>query len=91
MKNECTFHEYYSQFVTDFTKCTVTGYIGNKAFLTEKYNEDENLNNIPLSKWDNIAHGFCALNERNDGKLYSSLSNGICVLKTAARMIVKGE
>lgn len=94
MDNKCTHHEYYSQFVTEETKRLVIRFIGSKDFLSEKFEADNNLNNISLRQWDSIA--LCnkhigAIDENGTGVKIYSKSNAICVLKTAAIMIVKGE
>ena len=88
----CTHHEYYSQFVTQAAKDLVVKHIGNANFLSKKLAADPNLNNIPLDTWDQVValHRWVGeIDEQGDGKKIYSLSNGVCVLKTAARIIVE--
>lgn len=92
LNGRCTHHEYYSQFVTQAVKDLVTEHIGGADFLSKKLVEDPNLNNIPLDIWDQVVtnHRWVGgINEQGNGKKIYSLSNGVCVLKTAARMIVE--
>lgn len=92
LDDRCTHHEYYSQFVTQTVKALVVKHIGNANFLVKKLAADSNLNNIPLDMWDQVVtlHRWVGeIDEHGDGKKIYSLSNGICVLKTAARMIVE--
>lgn len=91
---KCTHQEYYSQFVTEESKRLVIRFIGSKDFLSQKYEADNNLNNIPLHQWDAIALYYKhigAIDENGTGVKIYYRSNAICVLKTAAMMIVKGE
>ena len=94
LDGRCTHREYYSQFVTQTVKDLVGKHIGNANFLSKKLAADPNLNNIPLDTWDRVValHRWVGeIDEQGDGKKIYSLSNGICVLKTAARMIVGGK
>ena len=94
LAGKCTHHEYYSQFVTPSIVACVLRSIGDGAYLTRMYQADKNLGNIPLEKWDSIVlqdPSIGALDEQGTGKLYYSLSNGVCVLKTAARLIIERE
>lgn len=91
MNGMCTHYEYYSQFVTPQIKNLVLHHIGDAAFLNRRLCEDRNLNNIPCCVWDTIVlhHKYVGIiDEQNDGRKIYSLSNGVCVLKCAAQMIV---
>ena len=46
---------------------------------------DEHLNTLPLKRWDNCVPSVKALCYRKAGISYMSLSQGVCVLKEAAR------
>ena len=46
---------------------------------------DEHLNTLPLKRWDNRVPSVKALCHRKAGINYMSVSEGVCVLKEAAR------
>lgn len=73
LNNECTHRQYYAQFVNEGTKHTVLTYIGKEAIMNST---DEHLNDIPLSKWDNLQIS-----------IGGSFSHTVCVAKEAARQI----
>lgn len=60
----------------------------NKEILTNALKEDENLNNIPLLRWDG-RHQFVQRELKRIGINQSSLSQTVCILKCAARQYVK--
>lgn len=77
LENKCTHREYYAQFVTDRIKSLVKSQFGEQLFNST----DPHLNDIPLSKWDNLSgtvlrSGF-------------SLSDCVCTLKEAAKQIIE--
>lgn len=102
MANECTFAEYYRQFVTPSLVEHVANAIGKERILRST---DPHLNDISLKEWDmlsgclhpsgrpfNPRHTFVfqvcgrALGEAN-GSGGVSPSDLVCVLKSAARVI----
>jgi hypothetical protein len=52
--------------------------------LFRKYQEDEHMNNVPLRKWDNLAHCFLRYN-RGAGL---SLGEAVCMQKHAAKRML---
>ena len=53
--------------------------------ITEKYQKDEYLNNVPLRYWDDLAISFLAYNRRSG----LSLSQVVCMQKHAARRLIE--
>lgn len=92
MQGNVTYAEYYGQFVTPQIIEAVKRAFGEDN-LREAYALDKNLNNIQLGRWDiltaNIPHSV-----RQDVCRAScggySLSDGVCILKRAAEILVKG-
>jgi len=84
-----THEEYYRQFVTPGILYLVESRIGIDAVRASK---DEHLNDIPLSKWDDMepfARGIAwKLKEAGDGW---SKSANVCIAKQAARMLIEGK
>lgn len=78
---------YYGEMVTDADKRTVARNIGLPALLAST---DAHLNDIALSRWDNMAalmrgpHGQM-MAKRGQGL---SQSDGVCILKAAARALI---
>lgn len=86
MNGECTFREYYSQFVNEAVKSQVLLTIGKEALLKSK---DGHLNDIPLKKWDRIRpHTLNRLHEAGDSP---TLAGAVCIVKEAARQIIEEE
>lgn len=85
MANKCDLHTYYKQFVTEH----LLQYLRNKLSLQElqkAYAEDKHLNNVKtLSWWDAVPAATYA------GLLSYSMADNVCIAKTAARMLIKGE
>ena len=92
MSKKCSHHEYYSQFVNSTMKNFILDKYPKKK-LSQLFSEDEHLNNIPISWWDNLANYFrrevAATNKIINGQNTWSLSDGVCALKAAAREIIK--
>ena len=91
MNREFTHEEYYSQFVTDGI-LNLVGKIQSKIDASE----DENFNDIPLVIWDQMSKAFGyysdvirAISKTTAGGV--SLSDKVCVLKQAARIIKKRQ
>lgn len=86
MNREATHREYYAQFVSEGMKRGLRRHM-MAAILDSK---DENMNDIPLRKWD--AAGYLANNfyirkmmqERRD---FLTEAGIVCILKEAARQI----
>jgi hypothetical protein len=93
--------EYFTQFVTDAMKRDILNFIGKEALLNST---DKHLNDIPLKQWDCLA-GFSFRGSemilkpsvipygidnllKEAGEDYSC-STGVCILKQAARQIIK--
>jgi hypothetical protein len=90
LSHKCTHSEYYSQFVTSHTLKLVNDIFG-KDHLKECYTKDQNLNNIPLYKWDNLAlfvNCDKALKECGD---FSSLAGKVCILKESAKILISED
>lgn len=87
--NECSHQEYYPQFVNDRVKYAVKTYIGLDKILAST---NEHFNDIPLHLWDNIHAEFlidrAKFKQANETDVFCwSLSDNVCILKAAARMI----
>lgn len=88
LNGKCSLDDYYSQMVTDGTKQMVTQRIGLKRLLAIT---DKHLNDIPLKEWDMLAlpvsgHAATVLKDAGD---YPTLGGAVCIVKTAARMVIK--
>lgn len=95
MIGKCTHNEYYEQFVTLSLIDNVCRLIGKDKIKASK---DKYFNDIPLQKWDGIAHiapiqllalsqgTTCALAKGKPLRVIS-LSDKICLLKAAARIV----
>ncbi len=89
---------YYGQFATPEVVAYVIDRVGADRLLKST---DEHMNDIPLRIWDrlNPPIDFKALSESNysttgtpgSTKIYYSLSDVVCISKTAARMWVAQE
>lgn len=83
MNDECSHHEYYSQFVTGNTLNTVAERIGIERI---KSSTCERFSDISLKEWDDlplIANGNL-LSEAGENR---SLSTFVCINKSAARIL----
>ena len=85
--NECTHSEYYGQFVTQGHIYKVVDTFGAKRLLQSK---DEHLNDIPLSRWDNLCIGVSAAALKECGESMS-LGTKNCILKEAARQFIESQ
>lgn len=93
LNGEIHHREYYAQFVNANLRDYVRKSIGRKLIVESK---DESFNDIPLDAWDSIAHTMRYLMNTEEFKYASdskpgfinwSLSDGICIAKTAASII----
>jgi hypothetical protein len=50
--------------------------------ITEKYQQDNNLNNVPLERWDMLAYSFLSYHCHLMNSI--SLSQAVCMQKQAA-------
>lgn len=57
------------------------------ASITAKHAKDEHLNNVPLTRWDTLAHSFLSYN-RHAGL---SLAEAVCMQKHAARILIESQ
>jgi hypothetical protein len=89
-KSPDAFHKYYSQFTTPSVQRLVASVIGVDRI---KRSTDPDFNDIPLQEWDNLQGyilscvGSSLAKANGSGGI--SLSDCVCVAKTAAR-IIKG-
>lgn len=86
---EMQHEEIYSTVVNAIGLDTLVPYLpATKDNLEKAYEKDQYLNNIPLKKW-----GFASYGVRNElakiGITSTSISDGVCTLKSAARMYIK--
>ena len=91
-ENKCTHDEYYAQFVTESVKQLVlTKWSANE--IKKSFAVDKNLNNLPLAQWDKLAEILSMNNDlmrklaKANGTGGTSLSDRVCTLKRAAKMI----
>ena len=90
MGKECTHREYYGQFVTPHIVDSVADQIGRDIL---RYSTDEHLNDIALSRWDNVFLTQDALRmvtKANESGGYS-LSDTVCIAKEAARQFIESD
>ena len=76
--------EWYAQFVTNETKDRISRIIGKDRI---KASTDPHFNDIPLREWDAIVHTYGVTKRIREAGDYPTLSNGVCILKEAARQI----
>lgn len=91
LNHECTHRQYYEQFVNASIYSMVKDAIKRrKVDIVAAIKEDEHINNVPLPFWDNLAGNLYDVNTKM--KLagdYLTLSGGVCIVKTAAKMIAE--
>lgn len=90
LDGKCTHSEYYSQMVkATNAKDMVVNYWGLEK-LKKAYNEDMNLNTIPIKEWDILAKRLVIGPQLTFSELgdMNTLSSRVCVLKEAARQVV---
>jgi hypothetical protein len=88
MDGKATFSEYYAQFITPELVEAVKAKIGIDKVKSSK---DPHLNDIPLSKWDNLFTDYSLkkgiekkMHEAND---FLSLAGCVCTAKECARIL----
>lgn len=97
LNSQCTYNQYYDQFVTEQLKNAVSRCF-TPAKLVKAYDKDEYLNSIPLNEWDKLSY-HCESNAMR--RLYATAGEyatkavAVCTLKQAAKHVVyeflKGE
>ena len=90
LDGKCTHREYYGQFVDGSIRETVLHRIGGAEYLREKLFTDDNLNNIPLVRWDNLPGPMGINAKMAEAGDYLTLSGKVCIYKEAARQIAEG-
>ena len=90
LNKKCTHDEYYSQYVTEGTIYIVENYFGRDK-LIEAFAEDEHFNSIPLHRWDSLTQFVAGafITKMKELGESNSLSALVCIIKTAARILVK--
>jgi len=88
MDGKATFSEYYAQFITPSLIEAVKGEIGIDKVKASK---DPHLNDIALSKWDNLFQDYnikkeIALKMKEAGD-YLSMAGAVCTAKECARLL----
>lgn len=78
---------YYAQLVTPATINSVVSFIGADAL---RKSTDEHLNDIPLSRWDQLTK-FLPCKPFKDLGDYATLSGLVCVAKEAARQWIEAD
>ena len=84
-----TFHEYYGQFVTEAIKRDVLSKISMEELLKST---DPHLNDIALKRWEKIPAyvNYAAIRATGDVNA-QTISNFICVVKTAAKQLIESH
>lgn len=87
MDNEVSHYKYYSQFYdTEIERLILNTF--TKEYLLSKYNDDSNLNNIPLSKWDDLSLYLSIDNKIREVGDTPTLAVKVCVLKNCAVRLI---
>ena len=91
LDGKCTHSEYYSQYVENTDAKGLVLAFWDEKTLSEAYEKDEHLNSLSIKDWDDLANrltiGPClTFSELGD---MNTLSSRVCVLKEAARQIIK--
>ena len=85
LKKECTFEQYYDQFITDVFIARVRHSIGTKRLLDTK----GDLSKIPLEEWDKIRVPFGTADKMKRLGDTLTLSGQVCIAKRAAKIFIK--
>ena len=91
LDGKCTHSEYYSQYVENTDAKGLVLSFWDEKTLFEAYEKDEHLNTLSIKSWDELAERltigpWLTFSELGD---MNTLSNRVCVLKEAARQIIK--
>lgn len=91
LDGKCTHSEYYSQYVesTDAKDLVLTFW--DEKTLFEAYKKDKYLNSLPIKDWYDLANRMIIGPKLTFSELgdMNTLSSRVCVLKEAARQIIK--
>lgn len=89
LSDKNTFHEYYGQFVTEAIKRAVLSKITMEELLEST---DPHLNDIALKRWEDLPANvnYAAIRTAGDVNA-NTISNFICVVKTAARQLIESH
>lgn len=93
LANECSYDQYYSQFVTEAILQTVERKF-TLSRLQSAYLEGVLFNSIPLKEWDGLSSVILLFNRSVGTKLkeagdFFSVATGVCILKAAAKILVE--
>ena len=80
---DCTYNEFYSQFVTETTINFVDIGLGNRIVNST----DPHFNDIELRYWDSLAPIVLIKKSYKDLGLWDCLASRVCILKQAARIL----
>jgi len=88
LEGKATHRQYYAQFVNGQTKIRLLAGISRERLLAST---NENLNDIPLTEWDNLPTIFFEYDKKmSDAGDYLTTSGKVCIYKEAARQIIEG-
>lgn len=87
MDNKVTHYQYYSQFYTKEIETLILSAF-TKDYLLSKYKDDNNLNNIPLSKWDDLSLYLSIDNKIREVGDTPTLAVKVCILKNCAIRLI---
>lgn len=88
LAGECSHRQFYAQFVTPEIRAFVLARFPLRRLCQTA--DQENLNSIPLSSWDSMAHSLREVDEalRAAGD-YPTLCGKVCILKEAAKQLIE--
>ena len=91
LDGKCTHSEYYSQYVENTDAKGLVLSFWDEKTLSEAYEKDEHFNSLSIKRWDELAERltigpWLTFSELGD---MNTLSSRVCVLKEAARHIIK--
>ena len=88
LNGECTYKEYYAQFVTESHINKVVSIVGKDKLLNST---DKNLNDIPLIIWDRIMAPVGTSNKMKEVGDSLTLAGQVCINKSSARQFIKNH
>lgn len=80
--NDCTFDDFYRQFVTK----NIIDWVDNSLGSRIRSSTDPHFNDIDLRYWDGLAP-IVIIRPKNKEGLWDCLASRVCILKQAARII----
>lgn len=90
LDGKCSHDEYYAQLVRESNAKELVLNTFSKRLLMYRLRKDRHLNNLPIRKWDVLGYNLRGIDWKKYGD-WRSEAGQVCVLKTAARMIVANE